>query len=208
MKTYRYYILYICVMLCTLLSVSSCVVIEGDTSDDTQKGNFEALWKIMDEHYCFFSYKEKELGVNWNEVHDRYAKQINKNMTNAQLFEVLCNMLSELKDGHVNLLASFDYGRNWSFYEEYPLNYNDSIVNAYLGHDYNIASGLKYRIFDDNIGYVRCETFEDGIGISQSFFFVAVEWRQLHRCDIVVKHCDRRHFPLTHVVFCNTVCRR
>lgn len=164
MKTYRYYILYICVMLCTLISVSSCVVIEGDTSDDTQKGNFEALWKIMDEHYCFFSYKEKELGVNWTEVHDRYAKQINKNMTNAQLFEVLCNMLSELKDGHVNLLASFDYGRNWSFYEEYPLNYNDSIVNAYLDHDYNIASGLKYRIFDDNIGYVRCETFEDGIG--------------------------------------------
>ena len=35
--------------------LSSCVT--EDAFDDTQKGNFEALWKIMDEHYCFFEEK-------------------------------------------------------------------------------------------------------------------------------------------------------
>lgn len=153
---------YILSILLAILTLSSCV--KEDNYDNTRQGNFEALWKLMNEHYCFFDYKQQELGVDWDEVHTRYARQVNEKMTNAQLFEVLCNMIAELKDGHVNLSASFDYGRNWSFYEDYPLNYNDSIVQLYLGHHYQIASGLKYVTFDDNIGYVRCETFESGIG--------------------------------------------
>lgn len=144
--------------------LSSCQVIEGEDMTDSPSSNFEALWRLMDEHYCFFDYKHQELGVDWNEVHSRYARQINSKMTDEQLFEVLCNMVGELKDGHVNISAGFDFGRNWSFYEDYPDNYNDSIVNLYLGHDYRIASGLKYIILDDNIGYVRCESFADGIG--------------------------------------------
>lgn len=142
--------------------LASCV--EEDEYDNSNRGNFEALWKLMDEHYCFFSYKQQELGINWDEVHLRYAAKVNGKMNDDQLFEVLCNMLAELKDGHVNLSASFDYGRNWSFYEDYPRNYNDSIAKLYLGHNYQIASGLKYVILDDNVGYVRCETFEDGVG--------------------------------------------
>lgn len=145
-----------------VLLFSSCV--KEDYYDNSRQGNYEALWRIMDEHYCFFDYKKEELGVDWDEVHARYARQVNEGMNNIQLFEVLCNMLAELQDGHVNLSASFDFGRNWSFYEDYPENYNDSIAKLYLGHNYMIASGLKYIILDDNIGYVRCETFEDGIG--------------------------------------------
>ena len=151
----------IALLLC-LLSAISCV--KEEAYDSSNRGNFEALWKLMDEHYCFFSYKRQELGVDWDEVHSRYAHQVNEQMTNAQLFEVLCNMIAELKDGHVNLAAPFDYGRNWSFYEDYPRNYNDSIAKLYLGRNYQIASGLKYVTLDDNIAYVRCETFENGIG--------------------------------------------
>ena len=146
----------------TTLLLTACV--KEDDYDNSKRGNFEALWRLMDEHYCFFDYKRQELGVDWDEVHTRYAAQVNEKMTNAQLFEVLCNMLAELKDGHVNLSAPFDYGRNWSFYEEYPENYNDSIARLYLGHNYMIASGLKYIVLDDNIGYVRCESFANGIG--------------------------------------------
>lgn len=155
-------ILSLLVLSFSLVALTSCV--QEDDYDNSKQGNFEALWKLMDEHYCFFSYKQQELGVDWDEVHTRYAAQVNEKMTNTQLFEVLCNMLSELQDGHVNLSAPFDYGRNWSFFEDYPENYNDSIAKLYLGHNYQIASGLDYITLDDNIGYVRCETFEDGIG--------------------------------------------
>lgn len=150
------------ITMLTTLTLTSCV--QEDDYDNSRRGNFEALWKLMDEHYCFFSYKKEAIGVDWDEVHARYAAQVNEKMNSEQLFEVMCNMLAELKDGHVNLSSGFDVGRNWSFQEDHPANYNDSIVQLYLGKKYQIASGLKYVTFDDNIGYVRCETFDTGIG--------------------------------------------
>ena len=158
----RHIFTFIC-LSAVLLLVTSCID-EELPSDDTPRGNFEALWQLMDERYCFFDYKQQELGVDWNEVYSRYGSRITSKMDRYQLFEVLTGMLSELKDGHVNLGASYNYGRNWSFWEEYPENYYDSIARSYLGIDYYIASVLKYKILDDNVGYVRVETFEQGIG--------------------------------------------
>lgn len=140
----------------------SCVDIEE--RDDTATGNFEALWTILDEHYCFFDYKQKEYGLDWNDVYTKYKVRVNDNMSSTQLFEVLCDMLGELRDGHVNLSSSMDYGRYWKWQENYPYNYSDSLIRRYLGTDYKIASGLRYRVLDDNIGYIRCASFESGIG--------------------------------------------
>lgn len=154
-------IIYTLIILCAC--VSACVDEELPTAN-TPEGNMEALWQLLDERYCFFDLKREELGVDWDEVHSRYRQKINGNMSTTQLFEVLCEMIGELKDGHVNLSASFDLGRNWSYWEEYPENYNDSIARSYLGKDYRIASSLKYKVLDDNIGYVRCESFDGGMG--------------------------------------------
>ena len=144
--------------LLAVLLFGSCVT--EDEFSDSPSGNFEALWKIMDEHYCFF----QEKGIDWDSVHAVYAPRFNNGMTESQQLEVLGDMLAELKDGHVNLFASFDYSRYCGFHENYPSNYSDSLVRRYLGTDYRIASGLKYRILDDNIGYIRCATFENTFG--------------------------------------------
>ena len=140
----------------------SCV--DEEEFEDTPQGNMEALWKIIDEHYCFFEYKQHEIGLDWNQVRLKYAQRVDADMTQKQLFEVLCDMLAELRDGHVNLSAPHDYGRYWSWYEDYPANLSDTLLRRYLGTDYMIASGLQYRILDDNIGYVRYESFMDAIG--------------------------------------------
>ena len=142
--------------------LSSCVDEEEYT--DTPSGNFEALWHIMDEHYCFFDYKKQTLGVDWDEVYQRYRKQFNNSMTESQEFEVLANMLSELRDGHVNLYSSFDVARNWSWHEDFPQNFSDTLYRRYMGTDYRIASSLSYRILDDNIGYIYCGSFNNGMG--------------------------------------------
>lgn len=149
------------VLTCTFLVViclSACV--SEDEYPSTPAGNFEALWKIMDERYCFFN----EKNVDWDEVYTRYAKQIDNSMTEEQLFEVLTNMLSELRDGHVNLYSSFDVGRNWSWQENYPSNYSDTLESKYLGTDYKIAAGLRYKILDDNVGFIRYSSFSDAVG--------------------------------------------
>lgn len=154
-------------ILLTLAAVAliGCVG-EEYSSEDTPRNNFEVLWQLMDEHYCFFPYKQEQLGVDWNEVHERYAQQIDAAMSDYELFEVLCNMLAELKDGHVNLGAAHDLGRNWSFREDHADNFDTELAESYLGtgKDYAIASSLYYTILDDNIGYVRLESFSDALG--------------------------------------------
>lgn len=141
-----------------LLPLSSCV--EEDTNSNTPEGNFEALWKIIDEQYCFLDYKK----IDWNAIHTKYKKRITPDMTNEGLFEVLGDMLAELKDGHVNLFSAHDVSRYWKWYEDYPMNFNDTIQKKYLGNNYRIASGIKYKILEDNIGYIYYSSFSNGIG--------------------------------------------
>lgn len=149
-------------LMSLMLTAVSCV--DEEQFSDTPEGNFEALWKIIDEHYCFFDYKQHEYGLDWQAVYNKYKVRARGDMTSAQLFEVLSDMLAELRDGHVNLSASHDFGRYWTWHEAYPANFSDTLLRRYLGTDYKIASGLDYRILDDNIGYVRYESFSDGIG--------------------------------------------
>ena len=140
------------------LSLSGCV--EEQDFNDTPRGNIEALWKIMDERYCFFNEKE----VDWNKVRAEYLSQVSDRMSDGQLFELMTQMLSQLKDGHVNLYAPFDIGRYWNWHEDYPSNLSDTLLSTYLKTDYRIASGIQYRVLDDNIGYMRCASFTSDIG--------------------------------------------
>ena len=73
-------------------------------------------------------------------------------------------MLSELKDGHVNIFSSFDMARYWSWHEDYPENYDELLINHYLGTDYKIASSLRYKILDDNVGYLQYSSFQSDFG--------------------------------------------
>lgn len=151
----KYRIIIILVLICSL---TSCF--EEENFKNTNKGNFEALWTIMDQNYCFFEYKD----VDWNEVHDRYAVRITENMGNDALFEVLGEMLAEVKDGHVNLSASHNLARYWKWFEDYPDNFDEKIQRNYIGTDYMIAGGLKYKVLEDNVGYIYYGSFSNGIG--------------------------------------------
>ena len=148
--------LYIYILL---FLVSGCI--REEQFDNSPKGNFEALWKIMDEGYCFFEYKD----IDWDAVYRKYEPMITEDMSQDGLFEVLGNMLGELKDGHVNLYSASDMSRYWSWYEDYPRNFDIlTIENRYLGNSYRIAGGMKYTILSDNIGYVYYEDFSRAVG--------------------------------------------
>lgn len=137
---------------------STCIDIEEYNNDP--KGNFEALWKILDERYCFFEYKD----VDWDDIYRTYSKRIDNNMSGESLFAVLNEMLQELKDGHVNLTSPFDVGRYWKWFEDYPPNFYVGLIKNYLGTDYSIAGGIEYKVLEDNIGYMYYESFSSGLG--------------------------------------------
>ncbi|MBR5147808.1 MAG: S41 family peptidase [Bacteroidaceae bacterium] len=153
---FRFIIAFCAVML------SSCTKVE--IYENTPTGNFEALWNIIDEHYCFFDYKAEEYGLDWDAVYRKYKRKIADGMSTAGLFEVLGDMLDELRDGHVNLYAAHDVARYWDFREGYATNFSEEIQARYLGTDYKIASGLRYTILPDNIGYIYIPSFSNGIG--------------------------------------------
>lgn len=146
------------IVLLLPLCLCSCIR-EEEYSNDPQ-GNFEALWKMIDEKYCFFEYKE----IDWEGIYDKYRPLITPDMSNAGLFEVLGNMLAELKDGHVNLYSSSNTARYWNWYLDYPRNFNEAVIEHYLGRDYRIAGGIKYTILEDNIGYAQYASFGSGVG--------------------------------------------
>ena len=152
----------LCLLLLSLVLVLSCR--QGMEFDSSPRSNIEALWDIIDRRYCFLPYKAETIGLDWNRVREKYTAQVSPDMNSAQLFEVMSNMLAELQDGHVNLYYSADMSRYWSWHEDYPRNFDEDLRDRYLGKDYKIAAGLKYRILDDNTGYVVYESFSSGIG--------------------------------------------
>ena len=150
---------YLTTCLCLVLALFTGCIREEEY-DNSPRGNFEALWRIIDEQYCFLDYKQ----IDWDEMHDRYSGQIQDNMDGEALFEVLGNMLAELRDGHVNLYSAFNTARYWDWYLDYPRNFDEAIVENYLGRDYRIGGGAKYTILEDNIGYVYYGDFSAAIG--------------------------------------------
>ena len=149
-------------LLISLLNATSCI--REDVSGNTPEANFESLWEIIDEQYCFLDYKKQEYGLDWDQVHETYAKRITPSMGWEALFEVLSEMVAELRDGHVNLTSSLASSQYRQWFDSYPRNFSDSIQSIYLKKDYNQSSGLTYQILENNIGYIYCSSFSNGIG--------------------------------------------
>ncbi len=129
--------------------------------DDNPHGNFDALWTILDENYCYIDYK----GINWDSIGTSYRARVTPNMTKDALFDLMAQMLSELKDGHVNLIARHDIAHDWSWKDDYPSNFNINIINAYLS-DCSFASNMKYKILLDNVGYIYYSSFSNPVSNS------------------------------------------
>ena len=76
-------------------------------------------------------------------------------------------MLNELKDGHTNLISTFNMSRYWDWYLDYPDNFDSDIQENYLGRNYSIAGGLKYTtLIDGQIGYIYYGSFSSSAGES------------------------------------------
>ncbi|HRG03701.1 MAG: S41 family peptidase [Paludibacteraceae bacterium] len=154
-KLFRYILL-----LPALISVLQACMKEPDIQPNTNKGNLDALWQIIDRRYCYLDYKN----INWDSIYTEYAVRLDTVTNKYGLFDLLGEMLLNLKDGHVNLYSEFDRSRYWKWYTDYPENFNSSLIytNRYLGNNYRIAGGIRYRkIAGDRIGYMYYSSFSN-----------------------------------------------
>lgn len=133
---------------------------EPEEFDNDVYGNFDALWTSVDQHYCFFKYKN----VDWDEVGQRYRAKLRPGMSSTALFDVCADMLKELRDGHTNLVSGWDVSRYW-IWEQYPRNYDERIIDQYyLNFNYKKSACIKYGILSNNFGYMYYGDFMGAIG--------------------------------------------
>jgi carboxyl-terminal processing protease len=63
--------------------------------------NFEDLWRTFHNRYPFFELRK----VDWKMQYDTFRPKVTRNTSDDQLFEIFCQMLDPLDDGHVELEA-------------------------------------------------------------------------------------------------------
>lgn len=149
----------IALLLTAAVGLTACHDMEEYTDDP--RGNFEALWSILDEHYCFFDSKN----IDWDKVHDTYSRRISDRMTREELFIVCADMLAELRDGHVNLSAPFNTSYYRAWWSDYPQNFNKRLIEeSYFNFNYRQSSGMMYGFLENNIGYIYYESFSSPVG--------------------------------------------
>lgn len=148
-------------MVCFALLAGLCSCREIPEYPQNNRGTFDALWTIIDEHYCFF----REKDIDWDSVRRVYEPRALAAKSSQNFFDVCADMLGELKDGHTNLSAPFatSYYRKW--WSDYPDNYNERLVEQYyFNFNYRSLGNINYGILSQNIGYVRYPSFQSGLG--------------------------------------------
>ena len=158
------------------LSACESLFFEPESSDNPFD-IFDEAWTFADQEYSFFEFKE----IDWDQVYNAYRPQISDNMSDEALFDVLADMLFELRDGHVNLRAPFDRSRNWEWYLNSPENFSyallernyfkaeERFVGPFTVMDFGDVGYMYYGSFsspveDRDIDYV-IDLFEDKKGI-------------------------------------------
>ncbi|WP_334150829.1 S41 family peptidase [Hyphomicrobium sp.] len=72
-------------------------------SRDPEK-NFEALWETFYNRYPFFVLRN----VDWKKQYDIYRPKVARETSDHELFDIFCQMLDPLNDGHIELKAKLD----------------------------------------------------------------------------------------------------
>lgn len=154
-------------IVATLLSTTACAP-QNDTKDYSPINNFNELWRILDEGYCFFDEKLPP-DTTWRMIYDKYKPQIKPDMGSVHLFDVMSKMICELNDGHVNLVSPFDVAACNGWRSGHPENVNNSIRYKYLGRNYRMAGGILYNTISygnhtqDSIGLMIYSSFSQPI---------------------------------------------
>lgn len=129
---------------------------------------FEEAWTFTDQEYSFFSFK----GIDWDSVRTVYEPQVREDMTDEALFDLLADMLFTLRDGHVNLRTSFDRSRNWTWFLDYPPNYNEDVLERFYWKNEQQFVG-PFVVYDfGDVGYARYASFSNFVSSSSIDYIV------------------------------------
>lgn len=143
-----------------IVSFSSCETLTmKDDPENSPISNFENLWNTVDQKYSFFEDKN----IDWDSIYTHYRSEIYDDIPEKELFDIFSEMLFALRDGHVNIISTWNVSRNWDWMLDYPANFNiTNVERNYLGKDYFRTGPLQNQVID-SVGYIYYESFSSGI---------------------------------------------
>lgn len=169
----RYAAAAVAMSVATSLALTSCID-EPDYGKHPYDpyANFDVLARTVGERYCFF----KEKNIDWQEVTKKYRSQINDTTSQLNLFFIMSDMLNELRDGHVNLVSSFNTSYYKKWWSDYPQDFDMRCLEEYyLKFGGLSTSGMRYCIMlPDTIGYVYYPSFSTTIGETNLDYVLAI----------------------------------
>jgi len=146
-------------------SLAACetVLFEDDPASDPV-ANFDALWQEIDEGYAFFEFKN----INWDSIYNVYRPRVTPETNALELYDIMADMLFELRDGHVNLNSGFNRSRNWRWFLDHPTNFDEDLVQRNYWQSEEWYTGpLIHTVLDNTIGYLRYRSFGSRFSASQ-----------------------------------------
>lgn len=155
-------------LLLLLLSVG-CVPSDPENRD--YRTNFEALWTLINERYCYLD----EKGIDWDSIHTVYGKRVDRMIelneaNDLVFFDLMAAMLHELGDGHVNLQSGFDLSANSDWAGDPTEGLNIYVRDQAISGGLKRSGGMLYNSFGvkqypgRRIGYIRYNSFSSALG--------------------------------------------
>ena len=138
--------------VCSLFIMASCEEeLIGPEKANTPANNFEQFWKTFDEHYGMFEVKN----IDWNAIHDQFKPRVHDQMTDHELYKVMCEMIVLLNDNHLNLYPT---NGELPVFPGGVLSYRNrelKILKVQEDYDMDVAKTYTsgYKQVTDNIGY-------------------------------------------------------
>ena len=107
--------------------------------------NFDVAWNLVNENYCYLGYKN----IDWDKVYDEYKPRVENAKDQFEFFDIMCDFVDILRDGHSAIISNFDrHGSNYAVEsngEPSPEDYISSdVVASYL---------LKMRVTNNKFVY-------------------------------------------------------
>lgn len=152
-------------LILAVLFFASCekALFKPDMASSDALENFDYLWEELDKKYSYFELKN----IDWDEMRDTYRPMLNENSSEIELFDVLADMLNELRDDHTNLISPFNISR-YDAALNGPKNYRSRTIDEFYLEDPWLTGAFKHDFIDNGeIGYIRYGSFMSGIGGAQ-----------------------------------------
>jgi carboxyl-terminal processing protease len=179
-----------------MLMMASCEdELVGIEKANTPTNNFDDFWKTFDRHYGLFHAK----GIDWNEVYTQFRPQVSDQMSPAELYNVLKDMIVLLNDNHINLyptngvLPVFPGGllrvQNGKVsILKVQEDYSEDVIRNYVSHLTSATPSLKYGRLQNNIGYLNISGTDSYKSVQKNMEKILNELGETRALIIDIRH--------------------